>query len=147
MFEKEDIKKALKEKKIQNLDDFNDFMREISKEVLESLFEGEMTGFLGYEKYDHESKETDNSRNGYLKKGVKSKFGEIGLEVPRDRKSKFEPAVIKKRQQDTSGLEEKIISMYAKEMTTRDIQAHIVDIYGYELAPESISHITDKVLE
>jgi transposase-like protein len=79
------LKKTLKEKKIQNLDDFNDFMREISKEVLESLFDGEITGFLGYEKYDHKSKETDNSRNGYSKKGVKSKFGEIGLEVPRDR--------------------------------------------------------------
>ena len=64
----------------RGLDDFNDFMREISKEVLESLFDGEMTGFLGYEKYDHKSKETDNSRNGHSKKGVKSKFGEIGLE-------------------------------------------------------------------
>ena len=147
MFEKDDLKKALEEKNIKNLDDFNDFMREISKEVLESLFEGEMTGFLGYEKYDHKSKETDNSRNGHSKKGVKSKFGEIGLEVPRDRQSKFEPAVIKKRQRDISGLEEKIISMYAKGMTTRDIQAHIVDIYGYEISPETVSHITDKVLE
>jgi len=125
---KEDLKKALKEKKIHNLDDFNDFMREISKEVLESLFDGEMTSFLGYEKCDHKSKETDNSRNGYPKKEVKSKFGEIGLEVPRDRKSNFEPAVIKKRQRDIYGLEEKIISMYAKGMTRRDIQAHIVDM-------------------
>ena len=92
MFEKEELKKALKEKKIKNLDDLNDFMREISKEILESLFDGEMTDFLGYEKYDHKSKETDNSRNGNSMKSVKSKFVSIGIDVPWDRKSDFEPA-------------------------------------------------------
>jgi transposase-like protein len=147
MFKREELKKILKEKKIKSLDDFNDFMREISKEVLESLFDGELTDFLGYEKYDHKSKGVDNSRNGYTKKEVKSKFGAIGLEVPRDRRSEFEPAVVKKRQRDISGLEEKIISMYAKGMSTRDIQAHIEDIYGYELSAEAVSTITDKVLE
>jgi len=147
MLEKDELKKLLKEKKIKSLDDFNTFMRDISKEVLETLFDGEMSDFLGYEKYDHKTKETDNSRNGHSPKQVKSKFGAIDLEVPRDRKSDFEPAVVKKRQRDISGLEEKIVSMYAKGMTTRDIQAHIDDIYGYELSPETISNITDKVLE
>jgi putative transposase len=147
MLEKDELKKLLKEKKIKSLDDFNAFMREISKEVLETLFDGEMSEFLGYERYDQKSKETDNSRNGHSQKQVKSKFGAIDLEVPRDRKSDFEPAVVKKRQRDISGLEEKIISMYAKGMTTRDIQAHIDDIYGYELSAETISNITDKVLE
>jgi putative transposase len=130
MLEKDELKKLLKEKKIKSLDDFNAFMRDISKEVLETLFDGEMSEFLGYEKYDHKSKETENSRNGNSQKQVKSKFGAIDLEVPRDRKSDFEPAAVKKRQRDISGLEEKIISMYAKGMTTRDIQAHIDDIYG-----------------
>ena len=147
MLEKDELKKLLKEKKIKSLDDFNAFMRDISKEVLETLFDGEMSEFLGYEKYDQKSKETDNARNGHSQKQVKSKFGAIDLEVPRDRKSDFEPAVVKKRQRDISGLEEKIISMYAKGMTTRDIQAHIDDIYGYELSPETISNITDKLLE
>jgi transposase-like protein len=147
MLEKGELKKLLKEKNIKSLDDFNAFMRDISKEVLETLFDGEMSEFLGYEKYDHKAKETENSRNGHSQKQVKSKFGAIDLEVPRDRKSDFEPAVVKKRQRDISGLEEKIISMYAKGMTTRDIQAHIDDIYGYELSPETISNITDKVLE
>lgn len=147
MLEKDELKKLLKEKKIKSLDDFNAFMRDISKEVLETLFDREMSEFLGYERYDQKSKETDNSRNGHSQKQVKSKFGAIDLEVPRDRKSDFEPAVVKKRQRDISGLEEKIISMYAKGMTTRDIQAHIDDIYGYELSAETISNITDKVLE
>lgn len=147
MLEKDELKKLLKEKKIKSLEDFNTFMRDISKEVLETLFDGEMSEFLGYDKYDYKAKETDNSRNGHSQKQVKSKFGAIDLEVPRDRKSDFEPAVVKKRQRDISGLEEKIISMYAKGMTTRDIQAHIDDIYGYELSPETISNITDKVLE
>ena len=89
----------------------------------------------------------DNTRNGYTPKTVKSKFGEIDLDVPRDRKSDFEPQIVKKRQKDISGLEEKIISMYAKGMTTRDIQAHIKDLYGYEISPETVSSITDKVME
>ena len=111
--------KVLKGKNIKSLDEFNDFMRAISKDVLESLLDGENTDFLGYEKYDQEAKETDNSRNGHSTKKVQSKFGEIELEVPRDRKSKFESVVVKKRQRDISGLEEKIISMYAKGMTKR----------------------------
>jgi putative transposase len=147
MFDKEELKKRLKEKNIKSLEDFNEFMREISKDVLESLLDGEMTDFLGYEKHDQHQKETNNSRNGHTAKGVRSKFGKIELEVPRDRKSEFEPVVVKKRQRDISGLEEKIVSMYAKGMTTRDIQAHIQDIYGYEMSAETISTITDRVLE
>jgi putative transposase len=122
-------------------------MRDVSKEVVETLLEGELTNHLGYEKHDQKAKTTENARNGYTPKTVKSKFGEIGLDVPRDRKSDFEPQIVKKRQEDISGLEEKIISMYAKGMTTRDIQAHIKDLYGYEISAEMVSSITDKVLE
>jgi len=97
---------------------------------------------IGYEKYDQKAKEVDNSRNGYTKKEVKSKFGGIGLEVPRARKSEFEPVVVKKRQRDISGLEEKIISMYAKGMTTRGIQSHIEDIYGYDISAEAVGGLS-----
>lgn len=145
--DREGIKKLIKENEIKSLDDFNEFMKEISKEVMESLLDEEMTDHLGYEKHDQKTKQTDNSRNGYNSKDVKSSFGTIPLEVPRDRKSEFNPTIVKKRQKDISGLEEKIISMYAKGMTVRDIQAHIEDIYGYKMSPETISNMTESVLE
>jgi putative transposase len=145
--DRDELKKLLKEKGVKSLDDFNAFMRDISKEVVETLLDGELTDHLGYEKHDQKTKATDNARNGFTPKTVKSKFGEIGLDVPRDRQSDFEPQIVKKRQKDISGLEEKIISMYAKGMTTRDIQAHIKDLYGYEISPETVSSITDKVME
>ncbi len=145
--DREELKRLLKEKGVKSLDDFNAFMREVSKDVVETLLEGELTDHLGFEKYGQKTKATDNTRNGYTPKTVKSKFGEIDLEVPRDRKSDFEPQGVRKRQKDISGLEEKIISMYAKGMTTRDIQAHIKDLYNYEISPETVSAITDRVLE
>jgi transposase-like protein len=141
------LKKLLKEKGVKDLDDFNAFMREVSKDVVETLLEEELTDHLGFEKYDQKTKAIDNSRNGYTPKTVKSKFGEIGLDVPRDRKSEFEPQIVKKRKKDIAGLEDKIISMYAKGMTTRDIQAHIKDLYSYEISPETVSAITDKVVD
>lgn len=145
--DREELKRELKEKGVKSLDDFNEYMREISKDILEVLLDGEITEFLGYEKHDQQSKETDNSRNGYSGKKVKSTFGPIPLEVPRDRKSEFNPVVVKKRKGDISGFEDKIISMYAKGMTTRDIQSHIADIYGYAISHETVSTMTASVLE
>ncbi len=145
--DREELKKLLKAKGVKSLDDFNAFMRDISKNVVETILDGELTDHLGYEKHDQKAKTTDNARNGFTPKALKSKFGEIDLEVPRDRKSEFEPQIIKKRQKDISGLEEKIISLYAKGMTTRDIQDHIKDLYGYEISPEMVSSITDKVMD
>ena len=145
--DKEEIKKLIKEKGIDSLEDFNELMREISKEVMETLLDEELTEHLGYEKHDQKSKKTKNSRNGYSSKAVQAKYGLIHIDVPRDRESEFEPKLVKKRQRDISGLDEKIISMYGKGMTVRDIQAHLVDIYGYELSPETISNMTEKVLE
>jgi transposase-like protein len=147
VLDREKLKKQLREKGVKNLDDFNEFMRGISKEVIETLLDEELTDHLGFEKYDHKSKVVDNSRNGHTPKTVKSKYGEIGLDVPRDRKSEFEPQIVKKRKRDISGLEEKIISMYAKGMTTRDIQTHIKDLYNYEISPDTVSSITDKVID
>lgn len=89
-------------------------MREVSKDVIKTLLEEELTDHLGFEQYDQKAKTIDNSRNGYTPKTTKSKYGEIGLDVPRDRKSEFEPQVLKKRKKEISGLEDKIISLYAK---------------------------------
>lgn len=107
--DREGLKKELKEKGVKTLDDFNAYMRDISKDILEVLLDGEMTEYLGYEKHDHKSKNTDNSRNGYTSKNIKSSFGPVPLDVPRDRKSEFNPAVVKKRQSDITGFEDKII--------------------------------------
>ena len=145
--DRDKLKKLLKEKGVKSLDDFNEFMRDISKDVIETLLDEELTEHLGFEKYDQKAKVIDSTRNGYPQKTVKSKFGEIVLDVPRDRKSESEPQLVKKRKKDISGLEEKIISMYAKGMTTRDIQSHIKDLYNYEISPETVSSITDRILE
>ena len=147
IFDKKELKKLLKEQNVKGLDDFNALMSEVSKEIVETLLEGELTDHLGFEKYDHKTKTIDNSRNGFTPKSVKSKYGKMGLNVPRDRKSEFDPKIVKKYQRDISGLEDKIISMYARGMTTRDIQSHVQEIYNYEISPETVSTITDKVLE
>jgi putative transposase len=88
---------------VKSLGDFNAFMRDVSKDVIETLLDEELTDHVGFEKYDLNAKVTGNTRNGYTPKTVKSKFGEIGLDVPRDRKSEFEPQLVKKRKKDISG--------------------------------------------
>jgi putative transposase len=125
----------------------NDFLRQINKEVLETLLDGEITSHLGYENNDKSEKETENRRNGYTKKNVNSSNGEITIDVPRDRNSEFEPIIVKKREKDISGFEDKIISMYALGLTTRDIQKYVMDIYGYEISADAVSIITNKVLD
>lgn len=147
IFDKKELKKLLKEKNVKDLDDFNALISEVSKEVVETLLEGELTDHLGFEKYDHKAKAIDNSRNGFTSKRVKSRYGKIALDVPRDRKSEFDPKIVKKRQRDISGLEDKIISLYARGMTTRDIESHVQEIYDHDISHETVSTITDKVLE
>ena len=146
VFEKDDLRKILKDRKVKDLGDYNNFLSDLSKQVVEILLEEELTDHLGFEKYDQQNKTTANSRNGTSSKKVKSKFGNIGLSIPRDRNGEFEPRLIKKGQRDMSGLEEKVISMYARGMTTRDIQDHLQEIYNFELSAETISKLTDRVL-
>ena len=102
---------------------------------------------LGYEKGDSLNKNTENRRNGYSKKTVKSQFGNIELDIPRDRDNNYDPQVIPKHTRDISGLEEKIISLYARGMSTRDIHDYLKDPYGIEISAEYVSHITDVVIE
>ena len=147
ILEKERIKEVIKNQKVKSINDFNDLIKQMSKEFIETLLEGEMTDFLGYGRYDQSNKRTSNARNGSTSKKVISKTGELNIDVPRDRKSEFEPELVKKREKDISGFQEKIISMYARGMTTRDIQDHLEDIYGYEFSPDFISTVTNKVLD
>ena len=116
-------------------------------EILEGALEGELESELGYGKYDYQNKDTDNSRNGYSSKTLKSNYGNIEIDVPRDREGTFEPQIVKKRQSSIDrDLEEKIISMYAKGMTTGDIEDHISELYGFEISDSTVSRITDKIL-
>jgi transposase-like protein len=144
---KDEIRRLFKEGKLNTPEDLQSTLSSIIKDVVETIYEGELTELLGYSHYDKSSKETNNSRNGYSNKKVKSNYGEIELSVPRDRNGEYEPKIVKKRQTDITGIEEHIISMYAKGMTTRDIQSHMESLYGLEFSAEAISKITDKVLE
>lgn len=147
MINRKELKKLFKEKGVQSLEDFNGFLKEITKEALEVMLEGEMDEHLGYEKYDILNKDTVNSRNGHNEKVVNSKFGGLNLKTPRDRQGEFEPKVVKKRQKELTGIEDKVISLYSKGMTTRDIQNYLMEMYCYELSAESISFITDKIID
>ena len=150
---KDELKKAIRANNLYGVDDFKDLMGEITRNVVEVMLEGELTGFLGYEKHDHGGKEeaeylginNNNSRNGSSKKKVKSKYGELGLSIPRDRKGEFSPQLVQKGQNNIVGLEEKILSMYARGMSTRDISSHVEEIYGYKISAETVSNITDQI--
>ena len=116
-------------------------------EVLENGLEAELDDELGYSKYDYRNKDIENSRNGYSRKSVKTSAGSVEIAVPRDRNGNFEPQIIKKNETSLTGdIEEKILSMYAKGMTTNDISSHIEDIYGLEVSDSLVSRITDKTL-
>jgi len=124
-----------------------ELFKEMVSTVLENGLEGELDDELGYSKYDYRNKETDNSRNGYSEKTLKTSLGDIEIAVPRDRKGDFQPQIVKKNQTTLNGdIEEKILSMYAKGMTTSDIEGHIRDIYGIEVSDSTISRVTDKIL-
>jgi len=113
---------------------------------MENSLDAELDDELGYSKYDYRSKDTDNSRNGHSGKTLRTSFGGVDISVPRDRKGEFEPQVLRKNQTSISqDIEEKILSMYAKGMTTGDIEAHIRDIYGGEVSDTTVSRITDKI--
>ena len=141
------VREFLKQNPISSPDDLNTFFKDMMKVMIEEFYQGELEEELGYTKYDYRNKDSNNSRNGYSSKRLKSSAGEIEVNVPRDRNGEYEPQVIKKHQ-NTIGqdLEAKIISMYAKGMTTSDIESHIEEIYGYQVSDSSITRITDKIL-
>ena len=126
--------------------DVQDMLKDLLGDTLQGMLEAEMDEKLGYSKYDYKNKETDDSRNGYSRKTVTSSLGKIGLDIPRDRKGEFEPQAVKKNQTDISNIEDQVLSMYAKGMTTRDISAHLSSVYGVDASAEMISHMTDRIL-
>ena len=141
------IRELLQMAEISSMDDIQSLFKETIAEFMENGLEAELDDELGYSRYDYKNKDTDNSRNGYSRKTLRTSFGNVDVTVPRDRKGEFEPKVLKKNQTSISqDIEEKILSMYAKGMTTSDIEAHIQDIYGVEVSDTTISRITDKIL-
>ncbi len=136
--------------KCETMDDLcgkNGLLQRLLGGMVEQLLEKEMEEHIGYSKYSPEGHHTGNSRNGKLSKSVQSSYGPLDLEVPRDRNGDFEPKIVKKRQRNITSFDQKILSMYAKGMSTRDIQAHVQEIYGAEISPTAVSHITEKALE
>ena len=133
--------------KVKDGTDVNSIMRDMMSIILEGALDQEMDEELGYSKYDYRNKETDNSRNGHSQKTMHTSYGDMEIDIPRDRKGEFEPQIVKKYQNTvTQDMEEKIISMYAKGMTTNDIESHMRELYDIEISDSTISRITDKIL-
>lgn len=120
------------------------FLKYLLSGTIQTMLETEMNEHLGYEKYARDDE--PNYRNGTKPNTVRSKYGEFEVDVPQDKNSTFEPAVVKKRQKDISGIEEQVIAMYAKGMTTTHISEMIESIYGFEISEGLVSDITDKLL-
>ena len=140
-------KAILEQYNCKNVEDMQDAIKDIFGPMFEAMLQGEMDSHLGYESNDHGPKSTENRRNGYNNKTLKSTYGDIPVEVPRDRDASFEPQVIPKRTRDVSGIEDKVLAMYARGMSQRDIADTVEDIYGFGISHDTISAITDRVVE
>ncbi|WP_457639503.1 transposase, partial [Persephonella sp.] len=127
-----------------NPNDVKQKIRDLIQQTLQEALEAELEEFLGYSKY--ERTDSDNYRNGYIPKTVKTDLGEVEIKTPRDRKGQFQPKAVPKRQTMIDDLESKIVALYAKGMSTRDIQELLSDMYGMDISPSLISKITDRLL-
>ena len=138
------IQQLLQEYDIQSAEDIQEALKDLLGGTIKEMMEAEMDEHLGYQK--SQRSDSDDYRNGYKSKRVNSSYGTMDIQVPQDRKSTFEPQVVRKRQKDISTIDQKIISMYAKGMTTRQISETLEDIYGFEASEGFISDVTDKIL-
>ena len=138
------IQQLLQEYDIQTAEDIQDALKDLLGGTIKEMMEAEMDEHLGYEK--SQRSDNDDYRNGYKSKRINSSYGSMDIQVPQDRRSTFEPQIVKKRQKDISDIDQKIISMYAKGMTTRQISDTLEDIYGFEASEGFISDVTDKIL-
>ena len=134
-------------KKPENIIGEDGLLKQLTKALLERAMQAEMTEHLGYEKHDASGNRSGNSRNGVTSKTLKGDFGEISLETPRDRNGSYEPQLVGKRQTRFTGFDDKILSMYARGMSTREIQGHLEEIYNVEVSPALISNVTAEVME
>src|ERR1044071_2192408 len=125
----------------------NGLLKQLTKAVLERALKAELSHHLGYEKHSPEGKNSGNSRNGKSKKTLKGDFGTLSIDVPRDREASFEPRIVAKGQTRFAGFDDKILSLYARGMTVRDIQSHLEEIYQVEISPSLISQVTEAVID
>lgn len=133
-------------KDCRTVDDIQEAIRVLFKDTVQAVLEAEMDDHLGYSKHSVKGNNTGNSRNGFNKKDIRTNYGVTELAVPRDRKGEFEPQIIKKYETTSNGIEEQVVSMYAKGMSTRDIEDHLKAIYGIEVSASMVSRITDKIM-
>ncbi len=140
------LDKMLKGKKPEEILGEEGLLKELTKRLVERALEGEMTEHLGYERHAPEGQNSGNSRNGKSTKTVTGESGDLEIGIPRDRNGEFEPQLVKKGQRRLPGFDEKVIALYARGMTTREIQGHLKDLYGVEISPTLVTNITDSVM-
>ena len=143
---KDQLRKLIKQYNLKDTKDIQGMLKDMFGDAIQEMLEAELEEDLGYSRYDYKNKSTTNSRNGYSKKSLKSNYGKSDIRVPRDRDGDFEPKIVKKNQTTLPSIDDQVLSMYAKGMTTRDIEAHLESLYGIDASPELISRITDKIL-
>ncbi|MFW5437467.1 IS256 family transposase [Paenibacillus apiarius] len=146
LWSKEQLRQFIKENKLVTAQDAQNALKELFAETLQEMLEAEMDTHLGYEKHEVKNKTTANTRNGKSRKTVISEYGEQEISVPRDRQSEFEPLVVKKLQSNVTGIEDQIVALYAKGVSTRDIQDHLANLYGIDVSPTLISNVTNKIM-
>lgn len=143
---REQLRQIIRENDVQTVGDIYNLFKDSFKDMLQEMLEAEMDVSLGYSKNKKGDLNTGNKRNGHTQKIVKSQYGEFEVDIPRDRNGEFEPKIVQKYQRNISGIEDKVISLYARGMSTRDIHDQLQDIYGIELSAEMVSKITDRIL-
>ena len=143
---KQQIRKYIKEGNLKDLQDVQSMVKDLFASAMQEMLEAELDTHLGYTKHDTKNKQTDNSRNGHSPKSVESELGAIDLDIPRDRKSEFDPIIIKKHQRRMPSIEDQVIALYARGVSTRDIQIHLHQIYGMDISPTLVSNLTDRLL-
>lgn len=143
---KEILRKYVEEQNFSNTAEVLESLKSIFKDVLQEALEAELDEALGYSKYDKSEKTSSNSRNGFSKKTVKTELGPIELKIPRDRDGEFEPRIVQKKERNVQGVEDKVLGLYAKGMTTRDISEQIKDLYDVNISAETVSNITNRIL-
>ena len=146
MVSKEHLRQFIKENNLKSAEDVQSAVRDLFSSTMQEILEAELETELGYAKHDAKNKATENSRNGHSRKTLMSEYGEVELAIPRDRQGEFEPEIVKKHQTKTTGVEEQVIALYARGVSTRDIQSHLQHLYGVEVSPTLISNVTDKLL-
>ncbi|MBG9792064.1 transposase [Paenibacillus dendritiformis] len=146
LWTKEQLRAFIKENKLMTAKDAQNALKDLFAETIQEMLEAEMDTHLGYEKHEKAEKTTSNSRNGKSRKKITSEYGEQEISVPRDRQGEFEPLVVKKYQSNVTGIEDQIIALYAKGVSTREIQDHLQQLYGIEVSPTLISNVTNKIM-